>query len=227
MAQAASSAEDMKTDAMEEIASVLNRPEIQTATITVLSKMPSIAKAVSLVDLAVDLVEPMVSDEELLGMMMQFLPKIQKYLNTETLHATVDLIDKLPFLLKALNLAELVGDLVGPLIKDEEFVSELARNATKAIEPFNQSTVQAGRYIIEKIPLVVRLASLVEIAEDLLEPLSVRPDFIKDVRDRANQNTSRISPFQLLKLTKHSEVQNVLHRIVAFLDVLSESKEAR
>lgn len=213
-----------KSDSLDKLLSVMADPEIQAATIEVLTKMPTMAKMMSLMELTADLVGPLASDDELVQMAIGGVSKARSSFDADTFKAAGLIMNKLPFLVKTIEMAELAADLLGPLLTDEEFVAEMIKNAKTIAKPFNRETLRAGMYVVEKMPLVVQLASILEIFEDVIQPLADQPEFVREVREKADSDTRTVSAFKLLQLRKNTEVQSILRRLITLLDVLHEAQ---
>ncbi len=123
---------DQNVDALMEM---MGDPEIQSATITVLSKMPMLAKLFTALELGGALVEPLAKDEELIDMAIDSVTKLAKPLSAENLGAAMALLEKLPMLVKLMNWLEMGLDLVEPMITDKELLPLTVNTVTSAAKP--------------------------------------------------------------------------------------------
>ncbi len=227
---------------------MLNDPEIQTATITVLSKMPTMAKMFTVLEMGTDLIEPMVKDPELLDNAFSSMKALAK---PGMAGALMTLADKLPTAVKLLSVAELGVDLVEPMIKDEEFIDLAFSTAQKLAEPFSEEKLKAALTLLDKLPMLVKLTNWLEIGVDLVEPMmtdqELLPLFIKTVFDatlpvgqlfneyygvfkeaksKADKDSTNYGVFGLMRFLKDPTVQKSLRIAAAFLSELA-AKEAK
>ena len=126
---------------IEVIMGMLNNPEIQSATITVLSKMPTMAKMFTVLELGVDLVEPMIKDEDLIDQAFASAMGLTKPFSSEKLGAALALLDKLPLLVKLTNLLEMGVDLVEPMVTDQELLPLMAGAVAETATPIAKKAI--------------------------------------------------------------------------------------
>ncbi len=223
---------------------MLNNPEIQTATITVLSKMPTMAKMVNVLEMGMDLVGPMATDPELLDNAFKSVKALAK---PGMAGALLSLADKLPTLVKLTNALELGVDLIEPMIKDDELIHQALSTAKDLAQPFSAEKLSAALSLLDKLPMLVKLTNLLEMGVDLVEPMvtdaELLPLFMKTVVDatspvgqlvtdnlamfkeakaKADQDTTNYGVFGLMRFLKDPTVQQSLRIAAAYLAARSE-----
>ncbi len=223
---------------------MLNNPEIQTATIAVLSKMPTMVKMVNVLEMGMDLVEPMATDPELLENAFKSVKALAK---PGMAGALLSLADKLPTLVKLTSALELGVDLIEPMIKDDELIYQALDTAKDLAKPFSAEKLSAALSLLDKLPMLVKLTNLLEMGVDLVEPMvtdaELLPLFIKTVFDatlpvgqlvtdnlsmfyaakaKAEKDTTNYGVFGLMRFLKDPTVQQSLRIAAAYLGALSE-----
>ncbi|PWI57032.1 hypothetical protein [Sulfoacidibacillus thermotolerans] len=211
-------------DNVDELLHMLSNPDIQAATVTVLSKLPTIAKLVTVLELATDLVEPMIKDPELLTNVVTSVSSLAKPGMMESVNT---LLDKLPLLVKTISYLELGMDLIEPMMKDPELLENVMQSVSQLAKPLTGETLQSALQLVDKLPSLAKLSSLVDVGADLLEPLVNHPELILEAKAKSAAEQSTISAFRILKLRKDPTVQRSLHLAIYLLQALNEQKKNR
>ncbi len=174
---------------------------------------------------------------------------LEELSNPEVLQALVTLIHKLPELNNAVLKMEQGIDMVTKIVVDPDVMDQFTEPVNQFAKiALKQDNLQALGAIMEKMPRIAKtvelldqispfvefiskretLASFAEVLELISDPVTYRiqegMSLVKEAQHRAEQDSSTISVFGVLKLLKDPAVQNGLKFIHAFLEIWQERK---
>lgn len=210
---------ETSTISANSLSDLFNNPEIQQATIKVLSKMPTLAKWVDVMESGTDLLGSLTGDQELIGNLLHETQNLKEH---EAVQSAKKLTAKLPFLLKAIELAELGTDLIGPMITDHELIENVQQNVKGLTQRADPEVLRSSLVLLEKLPMLVQVVNLTEtLLGSVIQPLMANPEKLEEIRAAMQKDSAPISAFSLLKLIKHPGVQRLLRGAVATMDAAS------
>lgn len=174
---------------------------------------------------------------------------LEELAKPEVMDALVSLIQRLPELNQAVSKMEQGISTVTTAVSDPDVLDQFAEPVNQLAKmALKQDTLQAISAIMDKLPRIAQsvelldqispfvefiskretLVSVAEVLELVSDPVICRiqdgMSMVKDAQRRADQDSSTISIFGVLKLLKDPAVQDGLKFIQAFLAVWQERK---
>ena len=142
--------EQQSLNVAADIEETLNRSDVQQSIVAALNKLPKFMEQLNQLENTVDFAASALSDETSLAFLLRGLkddlPDIEA--NHQTLSAIISLVNKLPKLVRYLEVLEPWIDFAVDVLADDGSVQHLTQGVNSLVEPI-QSTVGKGRNILE------------------------------------------------------------------------------
>ncbi|MCF8567556.1 hypothetical protein LLE49_22815 [Alicyclobacillus tolerans] len=134
--------ERISEQGLDQLLDLLDDSKIQSAAISIVSKLPTIAQWLETVEVAVDLVSLLVKNQELRESGFSAMEKLLSLKDTETVQSTLELAKKVPKMIQLVTVLEaLTKDVVEPLSNDPEIVSRIQTKAAQDTSNINALTL--------------------------------------------------------------------------------------